>query len=109
MSALEAARMGDEIGHSSAWAGLITGACVGLAIGGAILFSVVTGGAGAVLIGAAVAGGVGLGAGGALAGAEIGKMFEGSPCGTIATGSPDTLIEGRAAARAELDALEHGG
>ncbi|WP_148314645.1 PAAR domain-containing protein [Sorangium cellulosum] len=109
MSALEAARMGDEIGHSSAWAGLIAGACVGLAIGGAILFSVVTGGAGAVLIGAAVAGGVGLGAGGALAGAEIGKMFEGSPCGAIATGSPDTRVEGRAAARAELDVLEHGG
>ncbi|AUX49055.1 uncharacterized protein SOCE26_106000 [Sorangium cellulosum] len=109
MSALEAARLGDEIGHTSAWAGLIAGACVGLAIGGAILFSVVTGGAGAVLIGAAVAGGVGLGAAGALAGAEIGKMFEGSPCGTIATGSPDTFIEGHAAARAELDALEHGG
>ncbi|WP_437484838.1 PAAR domain-containing protein [Sorangium sp. So ce1014] len=108
MSALEAARMGDEIGHTSAWAGLIAGACIGLAIGGAILFTAVTGGAGAILIGAAIAGGVGLGAAGALAGAEIGKMFEGSPCGAIETGSPDTFIEARAAARAELDVIEHG-
>ncbi|AUX27742.1 uncharacterized protein SOCEGT47_083400 [Sorangium cellulosum] len=109
MSALEAARLGDEIGHTSAWAGLIAGACIGLAIGGAILFTAVTGGAGAVLIGAAIAGGVGLGAAGALAGAEIGKMFEGSPCGTTETGSPDTFIEARAAVRAVLDVIEHGG
>lgn len=108
MSALEAARMGDQIGHTSAWAGLIAGALIGLAIGAAILFTVVTGGAGAVLIGAAIAGGVALGAGGALAGMEIGKMFSGSSCGGIKTGSPNTFIESKQAARAGMDLISHG-
>src|ERR1700753_1932282 len=108
MSALEAARMGDKIGHTSAWAGLIAGALIGLAIGAAILFTVVTGGAGAVLIAAAIAGGIALGAGGALAGMHVGQMFSGSSCGAISTGSPNTIIEGNQAARAAIDLIDHG-
>jgi hypothetical protein len=107
MTALEAARMGDEVGHSSAMAGLIAGAIAGLAIGAAILFTVVTAGAGAVLIGAAIAGGIGLGAGGALAGMEIGKLFDGKKCSKVKTGSPDTFIESKQAARAKLDLVSH--
>jgi uncharacterized Zn-binding protein involved in type VI secretion len=89
-------------------AGLLAGAAIGLAIGAAILFTVVTGGAGAVLIGAAVAGGVALGAGGALAGMEIGKMFSGPPCGGVLTGSSNTFIESLMAARAGRDMISHG-
>jgi len=102
MSALEAARMGDQIGHTCAWSGLLMGAVAGVALALAIVAVVGTGGIAGVAIGAGIAA---AGAGGGLAGAHIGELIPSEPKGPIATGSPDTLIgvERRGVARAGLD------
>jgi uncharacterized Zn-binding protein involved in type VI secretion len=86
----------------------LSGLLAGVAIGGALLFTAATGGAGGVLLGAAYFGGAGLAAGGALAGAEIGKLFDGELCGVVITGSPDTFLERRRAARAGVDQVSDG-
>ncbi|EYF05455.1 polymorphic toxin type 46 domain-containing protein [Chondromyces apiculatus] len=105
MSALEAARLGDEIGHTSAMKGLLVGLAVGFLVTGAILLAagatVATGGAAAVVIGGLIAGT----AGGGLAGMKIGSMFESDPKGPISTGSPNTFLGTgmRKAARATID------
>lgn len=102
MTALEAARLGDSIGHSSAWSGLLTGAVVGVALAATAVAVVGTGGVAAVFIGAGIAA---AGAGGGLAGAYIGELIPGDVKGTVATGSPDTFLgkERRSAVRAGLD------
>lgn len=104
-TALQAARFGDQIGHTSAMKGLIAGLVIGFLVTGAILLAagatVATGGAAAVVIGGLIAGT----AGGGLAGMKIGKMFDGGPQGPITTGSPNTFLGAgaRKAARATLD------
>lgn len=107
MSALEAARLGDQIGHTSAMKGLLAGLVVGLLVTGAVLLAVgatvATGGAAAVVIGALVAGA----AGGGLAGMKIGATFDSDPMGPISTGSPNTFLGTgiKPAARATLDTV----
>jgi len=100
MSAVEAARLGDEIAHSSAWSGLLMGAVAGVLLAVAIIAVVGTGGLAAVAIGAGIAA---AGAGGALAGKSIGEMIPSSASGAIAEGSEDTEIGRRPAARAGED------
>ncbi len=104
----EAARLGDEITHSFALAGVVAGAVAGaaaLAVGVAVIgFSVLTFGLGGVLaavVGAAVIGGAL--SGGAAIGEELGSMME-VPCGGIAPAcSPDVFTNARNAARTDLD------
>lgn len=108
MSALEAARLGDQIGHTSAMKGLIAGLVIGALVTGAILLAagatIATGGAAAVVFGALLAGT----AGGGLAGMKIGAKFDSDPKGPISTGSPNTFlgIGIRPAARATLDKVD---
>lgn len=110
MSALEAARLGDQIGHTSAMKGLIAGLVVGFIVTGVILLAVgatvATGGAAAVVIGALVAGT----AGGGLAGMKIGATIDSDPKGPISSGSPNTFLgTGRKpAARAVIDTVACG-
>ncbi|MEO5727441.1 MAG: polymorphic toxin type 46 domain-containing protein, partial [Byssovorax sp.] len=107
MSALEAARLGDQIGHTSAMKGLIAGLVIGFIVTAVVLVAVgatvATGGAAAVVIGALIAGT----AGGGLAGMKIGATFDSDPKGPIHTGSPNTFLgTGRKpAARATLDTV----
>jgi uncharacterized Zn-binding protein involved in type VI secretion len=100
MPALEAARIGDEIGHTSALAGLLIGAVAAAAIAVAVVAIVGTGGMAAVAIGAGIAAAT---AGGALGGASIGALIPTSPTGAILTGSFDVFIGTMPAARAGLD------
>jgi uncharacterized Zn-binding protein involved in type VI secretion len=108
MSALEAARLGDQIGHTSAMKGLLAGLVAGFVITGVILLAagatVATGGAAAVVIGALIAGT----AGGGLAGMKIGATFESDPKGPIITGSPNTFLGtfAKPAARATRDQVQ---
>lgn len=105
MSALEAARFGDEIGHTSAMKGLLAGLVIGLLVTGAVMLAVgatvATGGAAAVVIGGLIAGT----AGGGLAGMKIGAHFDSDPMGPIISGSLDTFLGAgrRPAARAKRD------
>lgn len=104
----EAARLGDQITHSFALAGVIAGAVAGaaiLAVSVAVIgISVLTFGLGGVLaavVGAAVVGGAL--SGGAAIGKELGSMAE-VPCGGIAPAcSPNVFVNVRNAARTELD------
>ncbi|WP_438029684.1 hypothetical protein [Sorangium sp. So ce233] len=48
VTAFEAARLGDSIGHSSAWSGLLTGAVAGVALAATVVAVVGTGGVAAV-------------------------------------------------------------
>ncbi len=92
----EAARLGDPISHTSALAGFLVGAVLGIALIAAVAFATFTCGFGAALIAGLAAG---LGASALLAmGEAIGKMFS-TPTGTIISGSPDVFINGRPAAR----------
>src|SRR5215475_12501019 len=107
MNALEAARLGDQIGHTSAMKGLLAGLVAGFVITGLVLLAagatVATGGAAAVVIGALIAGT----AAGGLAGMKIGATFDSDPMGPITTGSPDTFLGTgvRPAARAIVDVV----
>ena len=105
MSALEAARIGDQIGHTCAMKGFWRGLVIGFIVTGVVLLAagatIATGGAAAVVIGALIAGT----AGGALSGIKIGAQFDSDPMGPIKSGSSDTFL-GPArlpAARATLD------
>ncbi len=91
----QAARVDDPIEHSAALTGLLAGLAIG-AIGAALIVG--TGGLAAV---AFVGAGAALGAG---VGEVIGglKMFT-NDAGKILTGSPNVHINGKAAARAQLD------
>ena len=97
MSLVAAARVGHQVQHTSAFAGFVIGAVVGgaIAIAG-IALTVGTAGlaapAGLMLIGA----GVGIGS---FIGEMYGKHFATpTPSGPITTGSPNVLINGKAAA-----------
>ncbi|MFL6465337.1 MAG: PAAR domain-containing protein, partial [Bryobacteraceae bacterium] len=102
MSALEAARIGDEIGHTSALAGLIVGALAAAAVAVAVVAIVGTGGMAAVAVGAGIAAAA---AGGGLGGAYIGELIPTSPTGAIFTGSFNVFIGSPVlgAARASID------
>ncbi|NUO54922.1 MAG: hypothetical protein HOV80_39280, partial [Polyangiaceae bacterium] len=107
-----AARAGDEIGHTKA----VEWMKVGLVIAGAVVATVLTGGLAAVAAGATLTvGGAMLATGGAMAavagggmlGLHLGETQKGPSCGVIETGSEDTFIEGREAARAGIDIVDH--
>jgi uncharacterized Zn-binding protein involved in type VI secretion len=100
MSAALAARLGDEIAHSSALGMLVAGVVAGAVAAVAVVAIVGTGGVAAVAIGAGIAA---AGAGGGLAGLSIGEAMAPTVTGKITTGSPDVFIEGPPAARAGLD------
>lgn len=104
---LEAARLGDQIGHTLAFKGLLLGlaiaaaaVAIGILLAGA---TVATGGAAAVLIGGAIASV----AGGGLMGMKIGSVLDAGPSGPIMTGSPNTFLgdSARQAARATVDTV----
>lgn len=107
MSALEAARFGDQIGHTSAMKGLLAGLVAGFVVTGLVLLAagatVATGGAAAVVIGAMIAGT----AGGGLAGMKIGATFDSDPMGPINSGSDNTFLGTgmKKAARAMVDTV----
>src|SRR5438105_899127 len=95
----QAACLGDEVQHSNALMGLIAGAAIGIAVG---VFIVATGGLGAVAAAAVI--------GGALAtGAGIGEVFGslsfagGTITGSLVSGSGNTWINCKQAARATAD------
>ncbi|WP_122760804.1 PAAR domain-containing protein, partial [Pseudomonas viridiflava] len=90
----EAARLMDEIDHTSAMTGFVLGAIVGIAAVAYVSFTVATCGLGGILLGLAV----GL-AGNAIAslGESIGAAFS-SAAGQIESGSPNVFINGRPAA-----------
>ncbi|KPW50128.1 PAAR domain-containing protein, partial [Pseudomonas syringae group genomosp. 3] len=90
----EAARLMDEIDHTSAMTGFMLGAIVGIAAVAYVSFTVATCGLGGILLGLAV----GL-AGNAIAslGESIGAAFS-SAAGQIESGSPNVFINGRPAA-----------
>ncbi|AVB18210.1 MULTISPECIES: RHS repeat-associated core domain-containing protein [Pseudomonas syringae group] len=90
----EAARLMDEIDHTSAMTGFVLGAIVGIAAVAYVSLTFVTCGLGGILLGLAV----GL-AGNAIAslGESIGAAFS-SAAGQIESGSPNVFINGRAAA-----------
>ncbi|WP_422375682.1 RHS repeat-associated core domain-containing protein [Roseibium sp.] len=98
-----AARLMDQISHTSALSGFLGGALLGLAAGVAIVaVTVATGGAALAVVAAAGAAAATTG-GGALVGAALGATFS-SPCGTIApTCSLNVLVNNRPAARAIID------
>ena len=98
----EAARLTDQISHSSAMAGLLVGVLAGLAVAVAVVAIVGTGGMAAVAIGAGIAA---AGAGGGLSGAYIGEAIT-SPTGQIITGSLNAFVENLSAARAVADTAQ---
>ncbi|MEA5115911.1 MAG: RHS repeat-associated core domain-containing protein [Geobacteraceae bacterium] len=98
----EAARIGDEISHTSKLGGLVAGMLLGALIAAAILFTIGTGGLGAaVIIGALCTG--------AAVGGAIGQLLGGlnkTPKGFIATGAKTVIFEGKPAARACVDTAD---
>ncbi|UQA56371.1 PAAR domain-containing protein [Polyangium aurulentum] len=109
MSPLEAARLGDEIGHTDAWSWLLKGLVIGFVVTGLLLFAAAatigTGGAAlAVIIGGLMAGT----ASGGLSGMAYGATSDLNPKGPIITGSPNTFLGGniKPAARAVEDKVE---
>lgn len=94
----EAARLNDELAHTSALAGFLIGAALGLALIVAVAFATATCGLGVALLAGLMAGIGGM----ALTslGEGIGRMMS-SPAGGILTGSPDVFINGLNAAQVE--------
>ncbi|WP_137940360.1 RHS repeat-associated core domain-containing protein [Chitinivorax sp. B] len=98
----EAARVGDPISHSSALAGFLMGALLGVALIAAVAFATFTCGFGVALLAGLAAG---LGAQALLAGGEaIGSSIR-SVTGAIATGSPDVFTNSKPAAHAVRSAV----
>ncbi|MCW7540925.1 DUF6531 domain-containing protein [Aquabacterium sp. A7-Y] len=94
----EAARLGDPISHSSALAGFLVGAVIGIALIAAVAFATFTCGFGAALLAGLVAG---VAATGILSlGEAIGAMFR-STTGKITRGSEDVFINSRNAAHVQ--------
>ncbi|WP_165678467.1 RHS repeat-associated core domain-containing protein [Metapseudomonas otitidis] len=94
----EAARLHDELVHTSALTGFLIGAALGLALVAAVAFATLTCGFGVALLA-----GLAAGFGGSLLtslGEGIGRMFT-SPAGGILSGSPDVFINGLNAAQVE--------
>ena len=101
MTAAEAARIGDDIGHTSAMAGLLAGIAAGLVVGLLIVGTIATGGLLGVALGAVFV--AGMGATGGLIGMAIGQRNEGNVKGKIGSGSPDVFTVSRNQARARVD------
>lgn len=101
----EASRLHDPIEHSSALAGFLVGAVLGIAAGALI---VATGGAAGIIAAAVIGSSMAAGAG-------IGEVIGSLSCfntvtGGVATGSPNTYTNDRASTRATLDIVlcSHG-
>lgn len=101
MTAAEAARIGDDIGHTSALGGLLAGIAAGLVVGLLIVGTIATGGLLGVALGAVFV--AGMGATGGLIGMAIGQRNEGNVKGKIGSGSPDVFTVSRNQARARVD------
>ncbi|KVK78136.1 hypothetical protein WJ47_17075 [Burkholderia ubonensis] len=98
----EAARVTDPIEHTSALAGFLVGAVLGIALIAAVAFATFTCGFGVALLAGMAAG---IGAQGLLSlGEAIGKMFS-SPSGAISTGSSNVFVNGKPAAFATLSGV----
>jgi len=104
MTAAEAARLGDDIGHTSALGGLFAGMAVGLLVGLALVGTIATGGTLALLLGATFV--AGMSATGGLLGMAVGQRNEGNVKGRIGSGSPDVCTVGRKQARVFLDFID---
>lgn len=99
----EAARLTDPIAHTSALAGFLVGALIGVALIAAVAFATFTCGFGVALL-AGLAAGVGATAILGL-GEAIGRSFS-SKAGTITSASPDVFTNSRAAAYATVSTVE---
>ncbi|ONS53195.1 hypothetical protein A8E36_35510 [Burkholderia cenocepacia] len=98
----EAARATDPIDHTSALAGFLVGAVLGIALIAAVAFATFTCGFGVALLAGMMAG---IGAQALLSiGESIGKMFS-SQSGNIITGSPDVYVNSLSAAYATLSGV----
>uniref|UniRef100_UPI0016414BB0 PAAR domain-containing protein n=1 Tax=Burkholderia gladioli TaxID=28095 RepID=UPI0016414BB0 len=98
----EAARVTDPIDHTSALAGFLVGAVLGIALIAAVAFATFTCGFGVALLAGMMAG---IGAQALLSiGESIGKMFS-SQSGNIIAGSPDVYVNSLSAAYATLSAV----
>ncbi|MDR0244630.1 MAG: DUF6531 domain-containing protein [Burkholderia sp.] len=98
----EAARVTDPIDHTSALAGFLVGAVLGIALIAAVAFATFTCGFGVALLAGMAAG---IGAQALLSiGESIGKMFS-SQSGNIITGSPDVYVNSMSAAYATLSGV----
>ncbi|MCA8142769.1 RHS repeat-associated core domain-containing protein [Burkholderia multivorans] len=98
----EAARVTDPIEHTSALAGFLVGAVLGIALIAAVAFATFTCGFGVALLAGMAAG---IGAQGLLSlGEAIGKMFS-SQSGNIITGSTNVYVNGKPAAYATLSGV----
>ncbi|MDQ1924537.1 DUF6531 domain-containing protein [Massilia sp. CCM 9206] len=98
----EAARLTDPIAHSSALAGFLVGALIGIALIAAVAFATFTCGFGVALLA-----GLAAGVGGSLIlgiGEAIGKSIM-SPAGAITSGSPTVFTNGLAAAFAKASTV----
>ncbi|QCY13047.1 RHS repeat-associated core domain-containing protein [Pseudomonas sp. MPC6] len=93
----EAARLYDGVEHTSALAGFLLGAVVGIALVAYVAITFATCGVGGFLLG--MAAGL-LGGGIVMLGEKLGKAFS-SPAGQIETASPNVFINSRAAAYAD--------
>lgn len=92
-----AARVGDPIEHTSALAGFLAGAAIGIALIASVAFVTFTCGFGAALLAGALAG---VGAAGVLAlGEALGRSIS-APAGSILTGARNVYINSRLAALA---------
>ena len=96
----EAARIDDEIVHTSALGGFLAGAAIGIALVVGVAVATATCGFGVALM-AGVLAGFG-GAALTALGETIGRSMS-TPAGGIVSGSPNTFINGLAAARVEAD------
>jgi uncharacterized Zn-binding protein involved in type VI secretion len=94
----EATRVGDQVAHSNALLGLVTGLVLGAAIAAIVVF---TGGAAlpAIAVAACVWGSLG-----AMVGEYLGSCITGN-AGAVSTGSPSVMIEHLHAARAIADTV----
>ncbi|WP_230960409.1 RHS repeat-associated core domain-containing protein [Burkholderia pseudomultivorans] len=98
----EAARVTDPIEHTSALAGFLVGAVLGIALIAAVAFATFTCGFGVGLLAGMVAG---IGAQGLKSlGEAVGKMFS-SQSGNIITGSTNVYVNGKPAAYATLSGV----
>ncbi|BBA36808.1 YD repeat [Methylocaldum marinum] len=101
----EAARLGDGVEHTSALAGFLIGALLGVALIATVAFATFTCGFGAVLLAGLAAG---IGASAILSASEaIGRAMS-SRAGAITRGSPNVFINGRAAAFVQRSTVSCG-
>ncbi|QDC11224.1 hypothetical protein FHY55_19180 [Oceanicola sp. D3] len=101
-----AARLLDQISHTSALAGFLGGAILGAVVGVAIVAATVATGGAALAVVAAVGAGVAATGGTALLGGALGATFMGPPCGTISPPcAVNVFVNNRPAARSVLDGV----